>query len=183
MILKSVFLLAATLFCSALFPSAAMADCGSGWSARFVPDRFSVTEGGDRQWLVVRSRDAQRPTRGGSRRGAARAAEAIYEVSFSNACISHDECYGRSGASKPDCDKRFYRDMLSACREAIPNSKSNAQRSCIEVAIKYNDILRGQPVAYFGNPFSNRSIEVRPFNQASCTAFRNAQGNQSVKCE
>jgi RHS repeat-associated protein len=39
----------------------------------------------------------------------------IGNIDFSKACKKHDECYGRCGSSKQECDDNFYKDMIAQC--------------------------------------------------------------------
>lgn len=169
------------LICGAT-ASPALANCGSGWSESFVPDNFSITASGDRFYYSQRertrrsARDRDEPRR---RRGST---QSMYAVSFSSACAEHDNCYGTQGNRKRSCDTQFYRSMLSACRQSIPRQAQEAQRSCIGLAARYNDVLRGQALAYADRPFSDRSIDLRLFPGQACKAYRRAQGDQSASC-
>jgi RHS repeat-associated protein len=42
----------------------------------------------------------------------------IPDFDFSQACTKHDDCYGRCGANKDQCDKGFLNDMLLVCKKA-----------------------------------------------------------------
>ncbi len=38
-------------------------------------------------------------------------------VTFEEACVAHDQCYGTLGQSKSMCDWTFWRDMRSGCQK------------------------------------------------------------------
>ena len=43
---------------------------------------------------------------------------------FREACNNHDRCYATPGAVKPQCERNFYRDMVSLCNERSSNPMS-----------------------------------------------------------
>ncbi|MCF8040974.1 MAG: phospholipase [Desulfarculaceae bacterium] len=71
--------------------------CGANgdWRSNLVPDRWPP-KGVKTSWIPG----------GGS----------IKQVPVYKACIRHDECYDRPGATQKQCDRRFLRDMLNQCQ-------------------------------------------------------------------
>lgn len=64
-------------------------------------------------------------------------------VSFRSACEQHDDCYGTKGELKSDCDTRFYKSLIRACRAALSNDfPEKGRKSCYQWASHYNDKVR-----------------------------------------
>lgn len=90
-------------------------------------------------------------------------------VDFTIACSTHDACYGTAGASKNECDANFYENLKVACRaQTTTANRSRAFRACIETALQYNDVVRGQPTRRVG-PWMIGQV---PFTgQSGCEAY------------
>lgn len=98
------------------------------------------------------------------------------KVDLAEACSKHDLCYGTHGASKSDCDGSFYEDLKKACRTQIGGS-DRAFRSCIDTALQFNDVVRGQSTRRVGLWM----VKQVPFTgQSGCDAFVSAQRRAGV---
>lgn len=67
---------------------------------------------------------------------------------FTPACLAHDLCYSPAGSgSRIECDLRFLRDLLDACRRT-----GAADESCVRAAYTYYATVRrlGAPYFYAG---------------------------------
>lgn len=54
--------------------------------------------------------------------GAQAAAAAAFGGIFTEACNSHDRCYGTAGSTKSSCDNNLYNDMVAVAEERIPQA-------------------------------------------------------------
>lgn len=70
---------------------------------------------------------------------------------FSEACQAHDDCYAERTLSRKRCDKIFYKDMKSICREL-----DEGYRRCRTTAYIYYKGVR-----LFGGPMYNQDTESR----------------------
>ena len=92
-----VFALLFFMSLSSFFVAFAGQHCGAkgDWRSNLVPDRWPPS-GVKTKWLP-----------GGN---------TIKRVPVYKACIRHDECYDRPGATQKECDRRFLRNMLKQCQ-------------------------------------------------------------------
>lgn len=72
---------------------------------------------------------------------------------FSEACQEHDDCYAERDMSRKRCDKAFYRNMKSICREL-----DDGYRRCRTVAYIYYKGVR-----LFGAPMYNQDTDSRMY--------------------
>lgn len=56
---------------------------------------------------------------------------------FREACNNHDRCYATPGAVKPQCERNFYRDMISLCSTAHPLILAPITTNCRRAAWAY----------------------------------------------
>jgi hypothetical protein len=56
-------------------------------------------------------------------------------------CNSHDLCYDTCGKSKEDCDGRFEKDIVHACKAAYPRGTRGRKR-CLDFVADYIDAVR-----------------------------------------
>ena len=49
----------------------------------------------------------------------------VPDFDFTEACNSHDLCYGKCGSSKYYCDKKFLKDMINICKKKYRGSKKS----------------------------------------------------------
>lgn len=142
--------------------------CGSGVSRFLVPDFVGFDANGSR----ISYQDVSKTKASGLR---------SVTVSFVAACKMHDKCYGTPGTRKSECDSIFYRELKSACRLSLPRTvPRQMSRSCIETALLYNDVVRGQEARredLWG------ALSSRFTGQSGCNAYREAQKNKKASCE
>ena len=67
--------------------------------------------------------------------------------SFANACQNHDDCYGKCGPSKTECDDQFYINMMETCQKL---TGSWAQDCSIAAVVYYAAVDSGGKNAYQG---------------------------------
>ena len=93
----SLFVLFLVISLSAFPVALAGQHCGAkgDWRSNLVPDHWPP-RGVKTNWLP-----------GGN---------TIKQVPVYKACIRHDECYDRPGATQKECDRRFLRNMLKQCQ-------------------------------------------------------------------
>jgi hypothetical protein len=99
-------------------------------------------------------------------------------VDFTSACSNHDACYGNKGANKSNCDAIFYEDLKQACRTQVGGiGADRIMRACIDTALQFNDVVRGQETRRFGLWM----VQQVPFTgQSGCDAFVAAQRRAGV---
>lgn len=100
------------------------------------------------------------------------------KVDFSRACQRHDSCYANRGAKKTSCDTMFYRGLLDACRSQLAGGMPEAmRRACIETALQYNDVVRGQATRRVGLWMTQQV----PFTgKSACNLYVDAQTSAGV---
>ena len=151
--------------------------CGSGWSTALVPDHVCFGA------LGIRSPYEH-----------CESLTIPHKVDFVVACSRHDACYGTKGATKADCDTSFYQDLKQACFSHLPETRSDSMlRACIETALLYNDVVRGQATRrleiWFGTGKVTLPVHVQqvPFTgMTGCGAYLKAQrkaGNRAPSCK
>lgn len=150
--------------------------CGSGWSTALVPDHVCFNGLGIRTPYEHCGLPAIN-----------------HKVDFTAACSRHDACYGIRGAAKSDCDAGFYKDLKQACFSQLPDSDSDRmQRACIETALQFNDVVRGQATRRLelwfvsGKVTLPYHVQQAPFTgKSGCNAYLDAQksaGNTNPNC-
>ena len=58
------------------------------------------------------------------------------DVCFTQACNSHDLCYGVCGTPRDGCDNAFFEDMTSICARSLPGTVQRFSR-CLALAYVY----------------------------------------------
>jgi len=144
--------------------------CGSGWSTALVPDHVCFNGLGIRTPYEHCGLPAIN-----------------HKVDFTAACSRHDACYGIRGAAKSDCDAGLYKDLKQACFSQLPDSDSDRmQRACIETALRFNDVVRGQATRRLDLWFVTGHVQQVPFTgKSGCNAYIDAQkraGNNTPNC-
>lgn len=120
-----------------------------------------------------------------------------HRVDFTAACSRHDVCYGKKGEAKSKCDAAFYADLKQACYSKLSGLKSpNSEkmlRSCIETALQYNDVVRGQETRRLEIWFTNGTAVPLPWytqqipftGKLGCKAYLDGQraaGAENPSC-
>ncbi|MCB2191956.1 MAG: phospholipase [Deltaproteobacteria bacterium] len=114
---------------SAFYPAMAGQHCGAqgDWRSNLVPD-YWPPKGVKTSWIP-----------GGN---------TIRQVPVYKACVRHDECYDRLGATQAQCDRRFLVDMRDQCKRVYKDVLQMAHlEACKTAAQGYY-----QAVAKYGGP-------------------------------
>ncbi|MBU1277290.1 MAG: phospholipase [Proteobacteria bacterium] len=154
----SVLALLLSMSLSAFSVAVAGQHCGANgdWRSNLVPDRWPP-RGVKTTWLP-----------GGN---------TIKQVPVYKACIRHDECYDRSGATQKKCDRRFLKDMLNQCQGVYKDLLELPHlEACNAAAQGYY-----QAVAKYGGPAFTRAQAKLPGRSASTSAKENeSRPNQTT---
>ena len=65
-------------------------------------------------------------------------------MDFSNACRSHDSCYGTIGKSKEKCDLEFIDDMQTECRKISKQFAARQNKFCHEISAVYFNLVKAK---------------------------------------
>lgn len=134
----------ATLFL--LFASIAHAGqhCGAegDWRSGFIPDKWPPAEARNYFKLLLGKVDT---------------------VHVNKACKRHDDCYGKIGANKNECDKQFLNNMISECDRVYDSiSELPILKACHLAANGYYDVVDKKGDTAFNNAQKSKRKMATP---------------------